>query len=244
MKFKYVWETLIGVVIVLFIVFGGRTTEDVLKEQIKEKEAVYTHYKDSVEQVNKKLNYTLDSLSLVKSKVVTHIAYVPVYVNELSKESDSTIAVKVDSVFKSNTETTTKKDSVFKSMAVTVNTESDSVTGILIHKTIAIDYLASVDLMMSYKSLSQMNQKEISVWMQKYYIENSLRTQSEGLNSDYKNLIRVQDNQIRLYRSVAIGAGVGTGAALFKENTPTVVISAASGFAISYLYDTIKGWIQ
>lgn len=227
------------IAIVLIIVFGTFSYIPGLKEQIKTKEAEYSHYKDSTTQVMNILNIRLDSLAKEKNKIIDHIVNVPVYVNELSKESDSTIAIKVDSVFHGNIDTSIKKDSVFKSMAVTVNTKQDSLSGIFVHKFVAIDYLATYDLMLSYKSLSQMNQKEIEVWLQKYNIEKTLREKSESLNFDYKTLVNNQEKQIITYRSIAIGAGCAGSAAVLNGTATEIILSGVGGFTVSYLYNWI-----
>ncbi|MFA5392724.1 MAG: hypothetical protein WC306_03555 [Candidatus Paceibacterota bacterium] len=227
------------IAIAVFIAFGTFSYIPGLKDQIKTKEAEYSRYKDSTTQVMNALNVKLDSLAKEKNKIIDHIVNVPVYVSELSKESDSTIAVKVDSVFLRNVDTSTKKDSAFKSMAVTVNTEQDSLSGIFVHKFVAIDYLATYDLMLSYKSLTQMNQKEIGIWIQKYDIEKTLREKSESLNFDYKTLVNNQEKQIRTYRSIAIGGGCAGSAAILKGTPTEIVLSGVGGFAVSYLYSWI-----
>jgi hypothetical protein len=238
METKY-WIGIVGIIVVLFIAFGTYDTVDGLKERIKAKETEYAHYKDSTNQVNKILNKTIDSLALAKNKVDTYIKYVPVYVNELKQQSDSTIAEKVDFIFTHNESTTIPKDSSFKPIALVIKNSNDSLSGILIHKNVAIDYIASVELMLSYKLLSHLNQSEIDAWIQKYTIERTLREKSESLTIDYKDLIDNQDKQIRTYRSIAIGAGCGAGAAVLKGTPTEIGLSAAGGFVISYLYTWI-----
>jgi hypothetical protein len=237
MKLQSVIVTVAIVLCALFvyqIINNNKLTAD-----LKQKESAYVAYKDSVNQATQQLNKKLDSLAAAKNKVDTRIKYVPVYVNELKTQSDSTIALKVDEAFKLNTDTPVPKDSSFKSTALTIKNESDSLSGIFIHRNVAIDYLASVELMQSYKLLSYLNQQQIDVWVEKYNLETSLRQKSEGLNVDYKDAINSQEKQIRMYRSVAIGAGCGVGAAVLKGTATEVGISTVAGFTVSYLYSWI-----
>ena len=94
--------------------------------------------------------------------------------------------------------------------------------------------------MISYKLLSNINQSQVTAWTQKYDLESTLFMQSEKLSSEYKTLLDKQDNKVRLYSSISIGAGCGAGAALIKQPPETIIITAVAGFGVSYMYGIIS----
>lgn len=250
MEGKIIAWVIVCVAIIVAALVGAKHFYDSateLQNKIDQQTTQYAQYKDSVESVQSKLSKELDSVKTVKDKVQIRIKNVPVYVNSLTKESDSTIATKMDSVFRANLETgVPNKDSVFKPTALTIhNSDSTAVSGIFVHKLLGVDYLATYDLMNSYKSLSLLNQKESNLWAGKYVLEKALFDSSESytkvVKGEYVKLIDSQKQEIRLYRSVTVGAAAASGAALLNEKLPTVAAAGVVGFVVSYFYDTVKG---
>jgi hypothetical protein len=199
------------------------TNNNKLSKDIKQKETEYANYKDSVLNVQSYLFNQIDSLTTAKNVIIEHIKLIPTMKSELTSLTDTALIVKTDSTYVYNTKDTAKNDIRF----------------IRLNRSIATDYILSVYSLHSYMSLSELQSNEISKWTQLYDNENKLRLHCEQLSSDYQSAFKQKDNQLKLYSSVAIGAGCGIMTSAFNEKLPTVLAMTGIGFGVSYLYQVI-----